>query len=454
MKKKTKIVIAPKESIVLLVEDGVLKSESYEAIRDQVCAALQNQVRVEQNSYDAYSWIQNLYSDKVVYALGGEYYQRSYTITGDTVTFGDAVEVEMSWTPVGESQRALVGEVAQVKEAAYDASKGELTVKIIQPGFSKNQTKGRQRYYPAETIRKSHKIFEGAKMFGDHQTDKEAKEKPEGSVHNWVANLGETWVEEADGAAYGKATVIDPAFKAKLENLKSAGLLSEMGVSIRCAAECSEGKVEGRDAMVIESLLSARSVDFVTYAGAGGRVETLESDESEDHLDLISETRLREKRPDLVELIESKFQSEDIVNKTLEQQLQEANTQLAAANTQLATEKKRADTSEAKVQEAEKTAKKATAQVEIAKLINESKLPEKAQERLKKQFSEAIEVAGVAEAISFEKEYLKSVGSAAVVKNLGENAENKSEPKKISLKESFMNSGLNEKEAEIAAAGR
>lgn len=450
MKKKTKIVIAPKESIALLVEDGVLKSESYEAIRDQVCAALQNQVRVEQNSYDAYSWIQNLYSDKVVYALGGEYYQRSYTITGDAVTFGDAVEVEMSWTPVGESQRALVGEVAQVKEAAYDASKGELTVKIIQPGFSKNQTKGRQRYYPAETIRKSHKIFEGAKMFGDHQTDKEAKEKPEGSVHNWVANLGETWVEEADGAAYGKATVIDPAFKAKLENLKSAGLLSEMGVSIRCAAECSEGKVEGRDAMVIESLLSARSVDFVTYAGAGGRVETLESDESEDDLDLISETRLREKRPDLVELIESKFQSEDIVNKTLEQQLQEVNAKVA----ELSGEKKRADDATAELQEAKKTAKKATAQVEIAKLINESKLPEKAQERLKKQFSEAIEVAGVAEAISFEKEYLKSVGSAAVVRDLGENAHENPEAKKVSLKESFMNSGLNEKEAEIAAAGR
>ena len=148
---------------------------------------------------------------------------------------------------------------------------GRLTVTVIKPGLSKNN-----RYYSPDLLKQSTGIFENARMFADHQTDNEASARPEGSVKDWVASLTGV-IAESDGTLKATAQVIDPAFKTKLENLKAAGLLNQMGVSIRCSGEATDGEMGGQHVKIIESLLSCRSVDFVTFAGAGGRVETMES---------------------------------------------------------------------------------------------------------------------------------------------------------------------------------
>jgi len=46
-------------------------------------------------------------------------------------------------------------------------------------------------------------------------------------------------------------------------------------VSIRAMGKANPGEAEGRKGSVVESLTHARSVDFVTFAGAGGAVESL-----------------------------------------------------------------------------------------------------------------------------------------------------------------------------------
>lgn len=158
----------------------------------------------------------------------------------------------------------------EASTASFNSTKGELTVTIIKPGTSKNN-----RHYPAAVLKKSAGIFEGARMFADHQTDAEAKQRPEGSVNSWVATLKNVRAE-SDGTLRGTAVVIDPQFKQKLENLARAGCLNQMGISIRAAGKYSDTPGPGGSKLV-ESLDQCRSVDFVTFAGAGGSVDAIES---------------------------------------------------------------------------------------------------------------------------------------------------------------------------------
>jgi hypothetical protein len=169
-----------------------------------------------------------------------------------------------------QTSRSLFTNVEQLNEgAAYTPSTGNLTLTVIKPGWSKNN-----RYYSPELLKKSVGIFEGCKMFADHATDKQAAERPEGSMKDWVATINHVQAE-SDGTLKATASVHDEGFKTTLSNLKRAGNLSQMGVSIRAFGEAKDGEAEGRKGKIIESLLGARSVDFVTFAAAGGRVESM-----------------------------------------------------------------------------------------------------------------------------------------------------------------------------------
>ena len=163
----------------------------------------------------------------------------------------------------------------QLAEARYDKPGGVVILRVIKPGFNKSK----RRYYPAETLRRDYRVFEGAKMFADHATTEEERLRPEGSVRNWVASLKSLWVD-GDGTVRATAAVIDDAFRGKLENLDRHGKLGEMGDSIRAAGEATETTVEGHPTQYVEKLIAARSVDFVTYPAAGGGVDMLESDDA------------------------------------------------------------------------------------------------------------------------------------------------------------------------------
>ena len=145
------------------------------------------------------------------------------------------------------------------------------------------------------------------------------------------------------------------------------------------------------DTNCVEALLRARSVDFVTYAGAGGQVEAMESAQNRDNdVDLVSGAELRARRPDLIELIESSARKETTNVKTLEQQLAETQAQLAEEKKARTAAETKATAAEAKIPESEKASKKATASAELTKLLAESKLPEPTQKRLREKFAELV----------------------------------------------------------------
>jgi hypothetical protein len=317
-------------------------------------------------------------------------------------------EDDLDFTPSGKATRAMVGFLDPLQEAAFDAKTGTLTLTVIRPGLNKSK----ERYYPPSVLKRDHKIFEGAKMFADHQTETESKQRPEGSVNNWVASVKKVWAE-SDGRIRAQAAVIDPQFKAKLGELANQGLLGEMGVSIRAIGESAPGEVSGVKTNIVESLMRARSVDFVTYAGAGGQVEAIESDrrrhDEEIDLDLVSEAELRTRRPDLVQLIESNFK---------EQTMTEA--EIKALRDENAALKTKVQESDAKIAEAEKSTKKAAAAAKLTEMLKESKLPEPAQKRLVEKFKESVSEEGFKESIDAEREYIKSLGGKTEVKNMGE----------------------------------
>ena len=405
-----------------------------------------------------------------------------------------------------ESERVIITTGEPFQESAYDVSKGQLSLTVIQPGLSKNN-----RYYSPELLKKSVKIFEGAKMFSDHQTDAEAKHRPEGSVKSWVASLSKAWVDEADGSIKATAVVIDPAFKAKLEALNQNKLLPQMGVSIRAIGEASDGEHNGKKAKIVESLIAARSVDFVTFAGAGGRVEAIESAGDENDVDLIDESQLRARRPDLIELIESRKETNTMhVQEVFSPPMTAGDHADKAAQFQSkadelkAGDKKKAfqdaadahgKASEAATDAAKKSAlaglqdesarngddmvnaellkenkewkekfaaqesatKKANAQIELTKLLAEAKLPEVAANRIKKHFETAEATDGMKEMIAAEQDYVKSLAGTVKKHNgAGDNAGDQSESDgtkaRATLVESFMkNFGVSKEHAEIMA---
>jgi hypothetical protein len=330
-------------------------------------------------------------------------------------------------------KRLMNANLMQLQEASYDKTTGELTVRVIQPGFNTSK----KRYYPASTLKRDCKIFEGAKMFADHQTEAEQRAKPEGSVNNWVASMKNVWAEN-DGTIKGKAVVVDPKFKAKLETLAEKNLLGEMGISIRAVGSGKQQLVEGVDTNYVESLIAARSVDFVTYAGACGRVELMEADSNDADVDLIDEAQLRVRRPDLIQLIES---AQGDKMKTVEQQLAEAQDTIKARDKQIET-----------LNESTKAANKTAAGAELEKLLTESKLPDPAKARVRVQFKEAETTDGMKAAIDAEEAYIKAVGGTKS-KNMGreDNLRESKEPTKEELIQAYVNIGMSESEAKTAA---
>jgi hypothetical protein len=458
MKPKYKLV----GGLVLNEADVMPRDDSFDALRSKVASAISTQIRkgVDMDmdgdgdaDMNDYAWVVDMYPTCAIYSMNGSLFSVDYSLSGDTVTLGSPTKVEVCYAPVVNESAARISFAAgsSLKESAYDKSSGKLTVTVIKPGFNSSKS----RFYKESTLKKGYKVFEGAKMFVNHATAVEEKARPEGDVNQWVANLTKVWTE-SDGTIMGEAVVIDPAFKTKLDNLAEAKLLGEMGISIRAIGEAYSGEVDGVETNVVESFIAARSVDFVTFPGAGGRVEAIEADRGDaNDVDLMTVAQLRERRPDLVQLVEAKFKTEMNMEKTV-----------AQLQTELAESNRKNTELEKRITESEKASKKKDAAAELGKLLTESKLPEKAQARIRDRFKEAEDVTGMAEAIKEEREYIASVAPAPAgkgVKNLGESDQTattevveaeKEKANVASLEKSFRNLGLSEAEAKIAAAGR
>jgi hypothetical protein len=110
-------------------------------------------------------------------------------------------------------------------------------------------------------------------MFWNHPTVSEAKERPERDLRDLAATLTSdaTFLETGPQGPglYAQAKVLTP-YAPLVEELAP-----HIGVSIRGTGKAKAGEAEGRKGPIIEKLVAAHSVDFVTEPGAGGSVVQL-----------------------------------------------------------------------------------------------------------------------------------------------------------------------------------
>lgn len=150
---------------------------------------------------------------------------------------------------------------------AHVRKDGTVPIRIISPGW------GSKGYYSEETLREADKnrtFPRGLKMFWDHPTSSEANERPERSLRDLAAVFDSDAKYNPNGPAgpglYTNARVFE-AYRPAIDELGA-----HIGPSIRAVGTARWGEAEGKAGPIIERILSAQSVDFVTSPGRGGEV--------------------------------------------------------------------------------------------------------------------------------------------------------------------------------------
>lgn len=156
-------------------------------------------------------------------------------------------------------------EVLDLQEA--DAKAATAKVTLIRAG------KGSSGFYTEAALKQAVKdgLFENTQMFLNHQTKEERLARPEGDVTKLVGKLSGIKFVESDGKnparIVGTAKVY-PEFSPFIASRKD-----DIGLSVRVGAENS-GKVQ-EGVPLVEKMVYGLSVDYVTKAGAGGKIEEL-----------------------------------------------------------------------------------------------------------------------------------------------------------------------------------
>jgi hypothetical protein len=400
----------------------------------------------------------DVFDDTLVYREGwaGSFFQVGYTVdeTG-VVTLGVpalVVRKVQYIQPGGNSgeqvEAAEAGELhtpeAQIIPLLEAALAGDNTgrVKIIAPGW------GSSGYYPADVLKRDGpKIFTaGTKMFWDHQTAAEEAAQPEGSLAR-LAGVLETDAEYRNDPKHGEGLYAKiKAFEGFAPAIND--LAPHIGTSIRAAGRAVMGEAEGKRGPIIKELTAAKSVDFVTIPGAGGKVlQLFESAATRTPVITSDEEGVFEMTPEQIAAL-------------IEKSVREAVAPLASQNAQLreainlreargAVERILADTRYDPVPVAakERIAQKAAAQFTLneAGAIDMVKLTESAQAVIDAEINYLVEA---------------GAGHLGVVRGMGSAGDTEGSPAakgtniEDELNETFRGWGLSEGAAKVAAAGR
>lgn len=322
---------------------------------------------------------------------------------------------------------------------------GTVPVKVIQPGW------GSSGFYSHELLENHAANFNGVQMYWNHPTPDEDKTRPERNLNDLAAVLNNVRFREdgPEGAGvYGYAKVFSP-FKERIGELAPY-----IGVSILAQGQGNLGEAEGKEGLIIESIDLVRSVDFVTKAGAGGKV-----------VEMFEAAR---------EPLSVKEDTDDAHAKEVKEdmELKEAVEELAATKAQL----KEAET---KVAEQDKTItilQEQVARAAEAEVLREAKavveltiskvegLPDITKERLVSQLSANPPVKDgeldkpalegkVEEAVKAEADYIAKLTKSGHIQGMGGDGDNEAKAQE-SLKGAFTRLGLSETAANIAVAGR
>jgi hypothetical protein len=173
------------------------------------------------------------------------------------------------------SQQVLTEAPHSLSEARQgQASKGRFKVLLIQAGW------GSSGYYSEAVLKRDGpKVWpKGTHMYLNHPTPSESAERPEGDVQMWASITTSDPVWDPNERGLVAEIQVFPQWR----NLLNEVFAKNVGLSIRASGQVERGTAEGRDGLIVTSLDEGIAVDWVTRAGAGGRVlQLIESARSE-----------------------------------------------------------------------------------------------------------------------------------------------------------------------------
>lgn len=270
------------QALALTLQEAAT-SVSHSDLRTQLHAAIRAKHPTQ------YPYLLDVFGDEnagdVVFQMGDKYNRAPYTIAksgnqaGSTATTTIGAHHEVTPRTVyhkvkgatesaKESELEVSGEFVSLKEGAVEKD-GRVLVKLIAPGW------GSSGHYGKEMLKRDlPKAFrKGTKMYWNHQTAAEEAARPEGNLDDVASILAEDAKYDENGplgpGGYAYADTVEH-YRPAIENLSK-----HMGVSIRARGTAQEGEAEGRKGPIINSLTHGISVDYVTEAGAGGKVVSL-----------------------------------------------------------------------------------------------------------------------------------------------------------------------------------
>jgi len=361
-----------------------------------------------------------------------------------------------------DDPNANLGRIVLLEEKALKAD-NTITVKLIQPGW------GTTGYY-GEKILERHGptgFPKGTKMYWDHPTETEAKERPERSLDDLAAELVTDAKFDRSGPTgpglYANAKVFE-AYKGPVDELAA-----HIGTSIRAFGAASEGEAEGRKGQIVESILPSvmNSIDFVTLPGAGGQVVSLFEAARGRHTDAGPDIPIQEATvgDQIKEPASPPTTPPSTVTPEITTVIQEA---VRTATDPILQELKESKTTTARLQEvlilrdARDLVKEAIDRIPNVPEMTKTRLIESlsANPPVKDGVidSEAF-VTKITEAVQAELKYLSQAAGTARVYGMGGGSEPGGSPVPIEeaqkgLETALSRLGLTEKEAKIGVAGR
>lgn len=342
----------------------------------------------------------------------------------------------------------VLGDVVPLIEKAVRAD-GTVDIKVIQAGW------GTSGYYSKPVLqRDGPRVFpRGTKMYWDHPTPSDERDRPERSLRDLAGEfVGDAQWKE-DGAAgpglYAPAKVFGPFRETVAE------LAPHIGVSIRALGRANQGEAAGRKGMLVEEMVSAKSVDFVTMPGAGGKV--MELFEAARPLEVhgkggtkISETVLTEVTSTTVA---TKPQEDNLADlEEAQRNLTEAKRQLEEANTRASRAEEALLLREARdiiLSEVAKADLPDVTKRRVVTTLTKQDVPNK-----NGAFDKDALLVRVTEAVREEKDYLNAVGNAGAIRGMGAASAPDEKAATAALEKTFRSFGMSESAAKSAAEGR
>ena len=369
------------------------------------------------------------------------------------------------------TQRTLTSDAScPLSESAFKPD-GTFPVRIIAEGW------GSSGFYSKKILNKSAGLYKsGTKMFVNHASRAELKERPERDLNQLAAYFIEDQATWQDNGIYGPGLYqTAKALPNYADFLKEAAPV--IGVSHFVLGKTRIGEAGGKTGPIVESIDAVLSVDFVTQPGAKGSIGAIyeswvNSDinsDDETHELQISETQgntkmaeikessqispeiVTESRGDWLARIESLREAEKATqtlmreNDSLKAQIADKDNEINSLKESLAKEQEKNIFAEAAGYASE--------------LIEKSDVPELAKDRIKaaavqnaKMIEGKLDKDALKTFVESEITYAKSLtGSRGTVKGMGstnpEPATVTMEESKKALLESYMASGMSEETA-------